>query len=124
MASSAFSHTERIAQILEEIECLRSGVEPPLPEAIDEAKSLLSSVHYHIPEGDVFEINQGVQVNWWEGNLHLRLFCSGLGSGSYIYKARTEDGEISSKEVIPDPSGRTLEVLLQELVADQPMLFA
>ena len=124
MASGAFCPTQETAQLLDEIERLRYGKEPARPKAIDEARSLLSGVQCRIPEADAFEINQGVQVVWCEGNLHVRLFCSGLGTGSYIYKAITENNRIAFSEIIQDPNEKTLESLLRELAADQPLLFA
>ena len=116
--------SQQTAQLLDEIDRLRYGTEPVRPEAIDEAKSLLSGVHCRIPEAEAFEINQGVQVVRSEGNLHVRLFCSGLGTGSYIYKAITENNRIAFSEIIQDPNEKTLESLLRELAADQPLLFA
>ena len=100
--------SQQTAQLLDEIDRLRYGTEPVRPEAIDEAKSLLSGVHCRIPEAEAFEINQGVQVVRSEGNLHVRLFCSGLGSCSYIYKATTESKRITIRRSFGTPTKRLL----------------
>ena len=79
------------------------GEDSPAPEALRDARTLLSQVSFwvdFIPDpAAIFAFDGGVEVAWKAGDRHLRLYCSPVQSKSYIYASRTIGGKTEGSEI-------------------------
>lgn len=99
----------QLAPIDRAVRCLdraleaETGEDAPTPEALLNARMLLSRVAFwvdYIPDpAAIFALDGGVQVAWKAGDRHVRLYCSPVPSKSYIYVSCSAGGKTIGSDI-------------------------